>query len=76
VDLGRFLAIAVDAAHALLQAAGVPGDVVVDHHAATLEVDTQPEAECIAGEADVATVGARGAGDVLPLAPRRRPIQL
>ena len=33
------LAVAVDAAHALLQADGVPGDVVVDHEPAELEVD-------------------------------------
>ena len=33
------LAVAVDAAHALLQPDGVPGDVVVDHQPAELEVD-------------------------------------
>ena len=33
------LAVAVDAAHALFQAHRVPGDVVVDHHPAELEVD-------------------------------------
>ncbi len=33
------LAVAVDAAHALLQPDGVPGDVVVDHEPAELEVD-------------------------------------
>jgi hypothetical protein len=33
------LAVAVDAAHALLQAHRVPGDVVVDHQPAELQVD-------------------------------------
>ena len=33
------LAVAVDAAHALLQADRVPGDVVVDHEPAELQVD-------------------------------------
>ena len=33
------LAVAVDAAHALLEADGIPGDVVVDHEPAELEVD-------------------------------------
>ena len=33
------LAVAVDAAHALLQPDGVPGDVVVDHQPAELQVD-------------------------------------
>jgi hypothetical protein len=35
-----FLAVAMDAAHALFQAHRVPGDVVVDHQPAELEVDT------------------------------------
>jgi len=34
-----FLAVAVDAAHALLQPDGIPRDVVVDHEPAELEVD-------------------------------------
>ena len=34
-----FLAVAVDAAHALLKAVGVPGDVVVEKDVAALEVD-------------------------------------
>ena len=33
------LAVAVDAPHALLQAHGIPGDVVVDHEPAELQVD-------------------------------------
>ena len=33
------LAVAVDAAHALLQPVGVPGQIPVDHHLAELEVD-------------------------------------
>ena len=36
------LAVAVDAAHALLEAVGVPGDVIVDHEGAELEVDALP----------------------------------
>ena len=33
------LTIAVDAAHALFQAGRIPGDVVIDHDPAELEVD-------------------------------------
>ena len=34
------LSVAVDAAHALLQPVGIPGDVVVEEDVAALEIDT------------------------------------
>src|SRR5947208_1904576 len=41
-----FLAIAVDAAHALFEADRVPGDVVVDHEPAELQVDALARGLC------------------------------
>ncbi len=49
---------AVDAPHALLQAVGVPGDVVVHHQVAELEVDALPG--CLGGDHDLRVL-AKGA---------------
>ena len=69
------LAVAVDAAHALLQAGGVPRDVVVGHQGAELQVDALPGG--VRGDQVAGAVGAAEALHLpLPLRPGHAAVNL